>query len=339
MSPSQGRSKSPKRMLKDLFEMKEGARPLFIPLIYRYASRVSKIPLKEMLSDPASLSRSLTMAQELFEYDGIVTHYDSCLEMDFLARSFEWAEKEAIELFLTRERVNNNASTFPVRSAEEVGKIPVIFDATAQICEVVGRDIPVIGVLNGPVTLVRAILGESLPTMSGHHEEFRVPLGDTQAMVLDHIKAYCNHRVDVIWVIENDWSDMTPDDMEWLKPLYQTFWNVTQYYNVKSVMAFHRYDAGDMERYYSLGSDAVMFGGNQCRDLPLSSLAGWGERHGVCTGLACPYPEGAEGKEHVDSLVSTLRDMGKGFFLSSPCEVPFDTPVEWINAIVDKVRE
>jgi hypothetical protein len=339
MSPAQGRSRSPKRMLKDLFELKETTRPLFIPLIYRYASRVSKIPLERMLRDPASLSRSLTMAQELFEYDGIVTHYDSCLEVDLLMQSCQWAGKEAIERFLARGPVNNNVSAFPARSVEEVGKIPVVFDATAQICEVVGRDIPVVGVLNGPVSLVRAILGESLPAMTGHHESFRVPLDDTRAIVLDYIKAYCNHRVDVIWIIENDWSDMTRDDVEWLKPLYQTFWNVTRYYDVRSVVAFHRYDAGDMEKYYSLGSDGIMFGGNQYRDLPLSSLAGWGERHGVCTGLACPYPEGPEGNKHVESLVATLRDVAKGFFLSSPCEVPLDTPVEWINAIVDKVRE
>ena len=92
-----------------------------------------------------------------------------------------------------------------------------------------GKDVPIIGVVNSPLTIVRAVLGGEEP-FGVRREQLREPLNDARAMTLDLIKAYCDLRVDAVWLIEEDWGDMTEDDLEWVKPLYRTFWNVTQYY-------------------------------------------------------------------------------------------------------------
>jgi uroporphyrinogen-III decarboxylase len=333
-----GKSKSPKRLWKELFAHKDLQRPLFIPLVYTCASKVSKMSVGEMLSDAGSLSRSLMMAQELFGYDGIISNYDSYLELDLLGRSFDWVPRDIVEILLSKERFSPATGKI-VKSLSEVGHMPVVFESTAQLCDVVGREIPVIGVINGPVTLVRMILGDRFDTRGERRQEIKGPLNDLQAIVLDLLKAYCDQRVDAVWLIEEDWAGITAEEIDWLKPLYQTFWNVTEYYDVRTIMAFHRYDSSDLEKYFRLGMNAVYFGGEEAFKISPRSLSAWIDKYSVCVGLACPYPESPEGTASLDSVISEVTDMGGGLFLSTPCEVGLETPVESINGIVERIRE
>ncbi len=329
--------KSPKKLLKDLFDLKEISRPLFIPLIYRYASKVSKMSPEAMVKDPVALSRSLIMAQELFEYDAIVSNYDPYLELGGLERSLEWVRKDVLSDFLTKKR-KSCITGRALESLDEIGQLPVIYEAVAHVCEIVGREIPVIGVLNSPVTLVRMITEEKYDSWGGHPEELREALNDAQAFVLDYIKAYCNHRVDAVWLIEEDWTFITPEDLEWLKPIYNTFWNVTQYYDVKSVMGFHDYEPSIVDHYFDLGADAVFLGGSKADKIPLSRVAEWVEKYGKPVGLGCPYPETLEANDRLGDLVDFIKDLGHGVFLSTCHEVPLNTSIDLINAIVERVK-
>lgn len=278
------------------------------------------------------------MAQELFGYDGIMSNYDNYLDLESLGNAFDWVQKDAVENLISKKRISRVTGT-ALTSAAEVGRAPVVFEATEHICGVVGRDVPVIGVLNSPVTLVRMLLGSLFESFAAHREELKKPLGDTQGIVLNLIKAYCALRVDVVWLIEEDWTGMTREDIRWIKPIYETFWNVTRYYDVKTILGFHDYDTIDIDKCFALGSDGVFFGGSKSKQMSPLLLAERAERSGVCVGLACPYPAGQEGGQLLDDLVRSACDIGKGVFLSTPFEVTLDTPVEWINSIMDRIKD
>jgi hypothetical protein len=337
MSASARKSKSAKKLFKDLFDLKDMERPLFIPLVYRYASRVSKMTVEEMLTKAGNLSRSLTMAQDLFEYDGIVSHYDNYLELDMLSRSLGWVNQGIVSELVERRRVSPVTGSAPA-SVSEVGQVPIVFEATGHLCDVVGKDVPVIGVVNSPLTIVRTVLGGEGEFFGARREELREPLNDTQAMTLDLIKAYCDLRVDAVWLIEEDWTGMSEEDLEWVKPLYRTFWNVTQYYDVKAVMGWHRYDRAMLEKYFTLGADGVFFGGQEARDVSPGMVADLSAQYGCCAGLACPSPGDPGAQQDLEALIQAINDAGVGLFLSTPCEVALDTPVEWINGIVEQVK-
>jgi hypothetical protein len=337
MSASSRKSKSAKKLFKDLVELKGMDRPLFIPLVYRYASRVSKMTVEEMLTQAGNLSRSLSMAQELFEYDGILSNYDTYLELDMLSRSFGWIKQDILTDLLERRRVSPVTGS-SIGSVSEVGKVPVVFEATGHLCDVAGKDVPIIGVVNSPLTLVRTVLFEDGEPFAARREQMREPLNDTQAITLDLIKAYCDLRVDAVWLIEEDWTGMTDEDLEWVKPLYRTFWNVTQYYDVKGIMGWHRYDRAMVEKYFTLGADGVFFGGREAQDLPPSMVADLSAQYGCCAGLACPAPGDPGADERLDDLIRTISDTGAGLFLSTPFEVALETPVEWMNGIVERVK-
>lgn len=338
MATNSTKHRSAKKLLRDLFDMKKVARPIYVPLMYSYASKISQTPLEEMLGDPLKLSKGLMMAQELFGYDGIFTNYDNYLEIKLLGSSFNWVDEQIINELVSRKRkslVTGKALSSPV----EIGQVPVVYESTAQLCEIVGRETPVIGVLNSPVTLVNIILGDRYPLWEGHHDRLRESLNDAQAIIVDLIKAYCNHRVDAIWLIEEDWSKMTEDDMKWLGPLYNTFWKVTQYYDVKSIMAFHNYNADSLERYFSMGSDGVYFGGKEATTLSIDSLAELVDQYGVCVGIGCPLANDNELTGQLEGLLESVKDIGQGFFLSTPWEVDPDSPVELIHKTVNIIRD
>lgn len=335
MAASSGKQKSPKKLCKDLFGFKAMARPMYIPLIYRYASKISQVPVEDMLKDPLKLSKGLIMAQELFGYDAIVTNYDNYLGIELLARSFDWVDDNIINELVSKKR--KSLITDRVISANEIASVSVVYESCSQLCEVVSREVPVIGVLNSPVTLVNMILSDDWSSWEGHKEDLRQPLNDAQGIIVDLIKAYCNCRVDAIWLIEEDWSKINGDYAEWLIPLYQTFWNVTQYYDVKSIMAFHRYNQESIEQYFRMGSDAVFFGGNEAVRLSVPTLAEYGDRYGVCVGLGCPISVDEQQKVQTEELLESVKEIGQGFFLSTAWEVDDELPVELIHDTTSRV--
>ncbi|VBB44458.1 hypothetical protein TRIP_B330564 [uncultured Desulfatiglans sp.] len=332
-----GKKKSPKRLWKDLFDHKALQRPLFIPLVYSYASRIGRMPFQEMLSDSTRFAKALMSAQELFGYDAVLSHYDPYLELELLGRSFEWVPKGVKEMVVSSG--GKSAVTDRKIIAAEVPPVNLIFDAAAEMREVIGQDIPVIGVVNSPVTLLRAILRDRFSLKEADFPEAKVFLNDIQGIVLDLVKAYCNLRVDAIWLIEEDWEGIEASEVERIKPIYQTFWNVLDYFDVRSIMAFHRYDIAELETYFSIGADAVFFAGAQAYDIELEKLSVLMERNEMCAGVACPFPDSADRSALFDSILSQVMDAGSGFFLSTPLEVALDTPIESLTEMVERITE
>jgi len=338
MSAFVRKSKSVKKLFKDLFELRNMDRPLFIPLVYRYASRVSKMKVEEMLGKAENLSRSLSMAQGLFEYDGIISNYDSYLELDLLSRSFKWVKADIVTELLKQRRLDPSGESIEA-SMSTVGNVSVVFEATSHLCETVGRDVPIIGVVNSPLTIVRSVRGNSGETsFNSLREELRVSLNDTQAITLDLIKAYCDLRVDAVWLIEEDWTGMTEEDLEWVKPLYRTFWNVTQYYDVKGIMGWHQYEMSMLDKYFTLGADGVYFGGRDVLNISPAMISELSAQYGCCAGLGCMSPDNPKEEGRLEAVIQAISDTGVGLFLSTPYEVALDTPVEWINGVVERIK-
>jgi hypothetical protein len=333
-----GKQKSSKRLWKDLFERKDLQRPLFVPLVYRYASRISGVAVEEMLSNATSLSRSLATAQELFGYDGIISNYDPRLEVELLGRALEQAPHEVTSRLQLTERpaaVIDGAAHSPSAMA----LASVIFDATAQLCDTVGHDNPVIGVLNSPVTLAQRMLGDAFDLREEHRQGLREIFDLVEKVVLDLLKTYCNQRVNGIWLIEENWEGISNEGAAWLKSRYQTLWNVAQYFDVPAIMAFHSYDVSELEKYFTLGADAVFFGGPRAFDVPLKSLSSYMEQYSVCAGVACPYPDSPANTASLESIIAYVAEAGCCFFLSTPSEVSLDTPVELLNAIMERIKD
>ena len=338
MSMSETRQKPAKKLMRDLFDMKKVSRPLFIPLVYRYASRVSRVPVEEMLADPLKLSKSLIMARELFDYDAIMTHYDNYLEIGMLSDSFDWAGKDLLNGLAERKRMSPVAGR-PLGSPSEVGRAPAVFEASSMLCEMKGRETPVIGVLNSPVTLVNIMLGGSLPLGGDRLRDLKGPLNDARTLLLDLIKAYCDQRVDSIWLIEEDWSGMAKEDTQWLRPLYDTFWNVTGYYDVKTILAFHDFDPGDMGKYFTMGSDGIFFGGGRVANLSPGTLTRLVDQYGLCAGVGCPLPENDGSARLVEAFLSEVEALGYGLFLSTAFEVGLDVPVELMHGMMSMIKD
>lgn len=332
-----GKKKSPKRLWKELFDHKALQRPLFIPLVYSYASRIGRMPVQEMLSDSTRLAKALMSAQELFGYDAVLSHYDPYLELELLGRSFEWVPKGVKEMVLSSAR--ESAVTDRSITAAEIPPVSLIFDAAAQMREVIGQDTPVIGVVNSPVTLLRMILMDRFSLTEADFNEMKSFLNDIQGIVLDLVKAYCNLRVDAIWLIEEDWDGITASEIERIRPIYQTFWNVLDYFDVRSIMAFHRYDIAELEKYFTIGADAVFFAGAQASDIALESLSVLMDRYEMCVGVACPFPDSEDRSARLDSILSQVMEAGRGFFLSTPWEVALGTPIESLTEMVERITE
>jgi hypothetical protein len=306
-------------------------------MVYRYASKVIKVSVSQLLGDAANLSRGLMTARDLFDYDGIMSNYDTYADVDTLGESLGWAQGICTRDLIAMGRAGGICMR-GATSLDKVGQRQVILEATQQICEAVGREIPVMGVVSSPMTAIRTVLAERCQPFCRHREELSKYLSDVQAVVLDSIKTYCEDRVDAIWLVEEDWTDIMREDIDCIKPLYETMWNVAQYYDVKTVLAFHRYDIDDIEKYLALGSDAVFFGGEASGGLQIDALAEKAATENVCLGIGCPYPVDPEDELLLDRTIEAIRRNGNTVFLSTRFEVDLDVLPEHLNAIVNRIK-
>jgi hypothetical protein len=73
---------NPRQQLKALFRGKAMDRPLFVPLIGTYLSKVNQKPMQDIFYDAGLLHQGLRDAQQLLQADAVITPLDEALEAE-----------------------------------------------------------------------------------------------------------------------------------------------------------------------------------------------------------------------------------------------------------------
>jgi len=180
-----------KTAFRNTFKLSNAERPVFVPFIYGLAARIAQLPLRDMTADAAYYSHALEDAADLFNGDGIVNSFDATIEAEAFGCAVDWPGD------YTAPRVSGCGEAQPREvKPEESPRLQARLETTKRVVISRGRDLAVIGVLTGPVWLVKMLTDEKIG-----RTETAIPLVGNLLMKL--VKSLGELRVDAVFFRED----------------------------------------------------------------------------------------------------------------------------------------
>jgi uroporphyrinogen decarboxylase len=319
---------SSKELVGNLFQLRDLNRIPFIPWIGRFAAQLEQIDTEEMLSDAGALSRALINAQKLFGYDAVATPLDPSLEAEACGCPIEWggpSDMPTVTGGPLADPANLDTNGF-----EKRGRVPVVLEAVRRINAIRGKEVAVIGVVTGPLTLARHLRGGGF--LSDAPAEATKTIAISGGVALKLARLYCEAGADVIAIADETLGQIEPAQCQLVAPPLRSIWNVVHFYNARSILITRGCRREHVDPLLALGADGVVISG----DVDYAVLAKRAAERKTC--WARPTPESAliEGGLPPADLLATR---GKGFFLSTEWDVPYEASVDRMNDVMRAIGD
>ena len=330
---------TPKELFANLFQRQVLSRPPFIPWVSAFAAKLEQIPVRTMLSDATLLTRSLQNAQKLFGYDGIPVVFDPTLEAEACGCEINWNDSGKLPEVATRPLSEGaTGEDLDISGFESQGRIPVALDTANRISILKGREIPLLGVINGPITLARLLGGDTviagLEIDSNETEEL---LELSQKINMKLCRAYCERGVDGIVIAENLLGKLNPSLLDAIvAPMVQTIRNIARYYKAHLIILTKDCSDEHVDPIFGMQTDGVVISGN----IEFEHVREAAIEHDCCFSGNIPSSALLGNQTELKALVRDFMSARgeKGFFLSTEWEVPYDTPVANLHEIMKSIR-
>jgi uroporphyrinogen-III decarboxylase len=316
-----------KDLVRDLFRLKELPHPPFIPWVSSFAAQLEQISVQDMLSDPGLLSTALLNAQELFGYDAISIGFDSSLEAEALGCRLDWPEGNDSLPSVVSHLLSEGMSPRDIEKQDflQKGRIPVFLEAFKRISILRSKQLALIGVVTGPFTIARHLVGESFLSYAEPADSDKQALAAAGSVCLKLCRKYCEAGVDVIVIADEALGQISPRLYPLAAPALRSIWNVTNFFGRPSLLLTTGCSNESITPALDLGAAGISLGSN----VSSSELARLVSSRKTCYGISVPLS------------VATLPDLpnpSKGFFLTTDWEVPYSTSVETMHKIMELIE-
>ncbi|MEK7353022.1 MAG: uroporphyrinogen decarboxylase family protein [Chloroflexota bacterium] len=317
---------SSKELVRSLFQLRELAKVPFIPWVCSFAAQLEQVEVETMLSDAGSLSRALINSQKLFGYDAIVNVFDPSLEAEACGCKVDWSQAEALPKVVSHPLSEGaKIEDIDISNFEKRGRLPAILEATKRLNIIRGKEVAIIGLITGPLTLARHLKGETFVTdLNQGAEEAKKVIALAGNVGLKLCRTYCELGVDVIVIAEEMLGQIKPNQYQAVAAPLRSIWNVARFYNVHSLLLSKGCHQEHIEPILALQSDGVALTG----DIDYTYLMGAALKRKCCYARSIPGSALLGTLSQVkDSTLDCLSSKGRGFFLSTEWEVPYATDV------------
>lgn len=328
---------SSKELVRSLFQFGDLPRSPFIPWVCGFAAQIEQVQIEAMLTDAGLLSRALINTQKLFGYDAIVTCFDSTLEAEACGCQIDWADGEAMPRVASHP-LTEGTSVADLNTAdiEKRGRLPIVFDAAKRVKAIRGKDVALIGVITGPLTLARHLKGEAFLSDFNQASEESIKIIEAAGNIaLKLCRAYCELGVDAIAIADELLGQVSPAYIPALSAPLKSIWNVARYYNIRSLLVSKDCRQENIEPILSLQADGVSLSGN----IDYARLGDTALQRKICYAGIVPDSLLAAGAASENCLKEAPSLRGKGFFLSTEWEVPCSTDVNKMHEVMGIIRD
>ena len=173
--------------------------------VYGFASKLVGISLREYLSNGRLMAQCQIEAWRRFKHDGVSAFADSCLEAEALGSKVSYSGDDIYphieEPILRHVR---DISSLSIPDPHRDGRMPVVLEACKILREEVGEQTPVIGTIQGPMTLAGQLIGMEtlIYTVVDSPEEFNQILDFTTQVTITFAKVLVEAGAHVIQIFD-----------------------------------------------------------------------------------------------------------------------------------------
>ncbi len=325
-----------KTAFRDTLQGRRRGRPVFVPFIYGLAAKIDQIPLREMVSDAGYYTHALEEAHNLFGYDGIVNHWDTTIEAEAFGCEPDWHGE-----YLAPRISGCNRVDWQDLDPQASSRIRVLIEATKRVVITRGREIPVIGTVVGPCTLVKTLMGYEAGEKQIETDR-AIPLA--QSFLTKLIRQLCELRVDALFFREDplgaSFHDALLSQSNAYSAVYRTQFNLIRHYNGFPVLIVRDTDPDILSQVKDLlGPAGIILLGTGMGIDDLVVLKQLSESLKISFGLPLPLGDEADLWQRFDLFNNFLGKEGpQGFYYVSEGEVPHDMPLEIFHNLMAKIR-
>jgi len=328
--------------IKSAINFEKTDRAPVISHIYGFASRINHIPLKDYLNSGELLAFCQIETWKRFGYDGVTAFADNSLETEALGSRISY--KDDTYPYIDEYCLNNihDWKYLSMPDPEKDGRMPVLLEACRILKDEVGEETAVVGTVQGPMTLAGQLLGleKLIYCIVDDPGEFEKLLDFTTRVMVTFGQALIKAGADIIHVFDPSSSCSVINRVVF-----------SEFVLLHLKQAFNEYkDSGDpicwlnitgqtgpvLDLFPATGADLF----NIDYLVPVS-LAMEKIPHHCISGNIKPFnfissEEKAIQREAGDLLEETrLRG---GFILSPGCEIPLESRVGNVEAMMKAVK-
>jgi uroporphyrinogen-III decarboxylase len=322
-----------KELVRSLFAGKPISRPPFIPYMATAAAQFMQVPVPKLFSDPTTLANSLQACQKLFKYDGIAALLDTTLEAEACGCQIACREGEPPEV-VSHVLMGKKPESLDVSAIETRGRIPIVLEAAKRLAQTAGKDVALLGVVTGPITLGKHLMGDDFI----HVLEIDTQLGQkvlelSGKIALALARAYCELKFDAIIMADATLASIYPVHYPKVQPLLKTLRNLVNFYDAPLIILTKRVPPVPVDRFSAFlkfEADGFSLSNpySELKTLPLpdEKLLGRCIPKSALTG-----PIDAVEKTTLELLDKSISSR---FFITSEWEVPPNTPAVNLHKVM-----
>jgi hypothetical protein len=311
-------------------------RPVFVPIVYRLAARIEQTPLLDMVSNPTTYTNVLESAWKLLEQDAIITNFDPSLEAEIFGCQADWPGDYELPA-----ASGWTACELSAVGLESSGRLPVLLEATKRLMQTRGREVAIVGVMTGPVSLATNIAEHAELDKEYPYEEI-VSLAGNQ--LTKYARQLGEVKVDAVIIredllVEKYYEEFVIHEKAYTAA-YATLFNLTRFYNLAGLLMVKGGRLEDLAALvHKLGPDGLILTGRKPGKADLTFLKDLSVSQKIAIGLPLPLADHDEAMAQLqiyEDFISELRP--GGFFYTSDGEVPPDIPLENLRDIASRIK-
>lgn len=327
-----------KELVRALFAGKPVSRPPFIPYMATAAAQFMQVPAQKLFSDPTTLANSLQACQRLFKYDGIAILLDTTLEAEACGCRIAWREGEPPEV-ISHVLQGKDPQSLDVATLETRGRIPMVLEAAKRLAQTAGKDVTLLGVVTGPITLGKHFIGDDfIAALDINTQLSQKVLELAGKIALALAKAYGELKFDAVILADRALASTYPAHYPKIQPMLKTLRNLVNFYNMPLILLTGRVPPVPVDRFLAfLRSEADGFSLAN----PISELKTVSQLDGKLFGRGIPKSALLGHADGVEKAVLELvdRSISSRFFITSDWEVPPGTPATNLHKVMQILTE
>lgn len=329
--------------VRSLFQFEGTPYPLFIPLVGTFAAKLWQTPTKNLLTDATKLTNAIQKTCKLFQFDVVTIPFDLSLESEALGCKTNLPNNYDPPMIVSHP-LGEGALLSKLEDVklEQQGRIPIFVEVTRRLVNLLSKDRPIAAIQAGPMTLANNLRGTSTQKIlkESSNESFEI-LDFTGRIALRMARTYCDLKVDIIIIAEQQLMDLSPENYEKYKESLTSIWNLVRFYQMRPLIFFlSGKGVEDSRSVFGLGADGVALGGIN----DLSQVKQMASEYKQCYAGCIPsgVMRGELGQlrqfivEQQEYLKSGSRD---GFFLTTEGDIPSATPPSNVKELLTLTRQ
>ena len=322
-----------KELVRALFAGKPVNRPPFIPCIASAASKFMQVPIRQMYSNPTAMANSLQSCQRLFKYDGITVLYDSTLEAEALGCQIIWQGDKSPQIAVPIISSEGDIDKLDASGIESKGRIPAVLEAAKRLGQTVGREVAMVGVVTGPVTLSRHLMGDDfIKEADAESDVFNKVIDLSGKVAVSLARAFGELNFDAVILADDYLASFKSEHYSKLQSTLKTLHNILNFYNAPLIIMSGRISEESLPELFKLKADGFAL---------VNPIASASLPAGKLIGLCIPTIALTSTTDDTGKAMSILLEggSGEGCFITSENEVPLETPAVNLHKVLGELTE